>query len=317
VIIPVYNAAKYVTKAVETALAQPETAEVIVIEDGSTDGSLEVCKNQAAKYEKVHLMRHPGGGNRGAGASRNLGLQDPKFEFIAFLDADDYYLPKRFSKAKELFASDPDCDGVYEAIGKHYENMQAQKRWQKSGMSTSELTTMRKVVDPEDLLNALLSPGFGYFSLDGLVLKQPILEKSGTMNEKLLVHQDTDFMYRLAYVGKLRPGRLDEPVTMRRIHSNNRISAPRSDNRILTDRIKMWRETFLWFRENSGNKERALIIKEITSDKKVVSRLLECLNFLPRRILFRLRIVTLLIYIPEIILEPSYWKILLPKLSIK
>jgi len=51
IIIPVYNAANYVTQAVESTLTQPETAEIILIEDGSSDGSLQVCQDLAQKYE--------------------------------------------------------------------------------------------------------------------------------------------------------------------------------------------------------------------------------------------------------------------------
>jgi len=114
VVIPVYNAAAFVREAVESALAQPETAEVVLVEDGSPDDSLAVCETLAAEYERVHLFRHPNGENRGAGASRNLGILNSRFEYIAFLDADDFYLPGRFSTARAVLAADPTLDGVLE-----------------------------------------------------------------------------------------------------------------------------------------------------------------------------------------------------------
>ena len=75
VIIPVYNAEDFVTLAVESALAQPETGEVILIEDGSPDNSLTICQELEEKYNKVRLLRHPHGRNKGAAASRNLGMK--------------------------------------------------------------------------------------------------------------------------------------------------------------------------------------------------------------------------------------------------
>jgi glycosyltransferase involved in cell wall biosynthesis len=99
VIVPVYNAADYVRKAVESALARPETVEVILVEDGSTDESLAVCQELAAEYPTVRLYRHPNGENRGAGASRNLAISESTRGHIAFLDA-DYFLPCRFSGAR-------------------------------------------------------------------------------------------------------------------------------------------------------------------------------------------------------------------------
>jgi len=142
VIIPVYNAAAYLTQAVESALAQPETAEVLLIEDGSPDNALDVCEELAGKYDKVRLLRHPNGENRGAGASRNLGMRNAKFDFIAFLDADDYYLPGRFAAASKIFRLDPACEGVYEAVAMQVESADGMERWQAAGKSASQLQTM-------------------------------------------------------------------------------------------------------------------------------------------------------------------------------
>src|SRR5690554_4082261 len=96
VIIPVYNAANFVTQAVESAVVLGEVGEVIVVEDGSPDNALDICRELADKYSKVKLFQHPNGENRGPGASRNLGIMNASFDFISFLDADDWYLPNRF-----------------------------------------------------------------------------------------------------------------------------------------------------------------------------------------------------------------------------
>ena len=101
VVTPVYNAAEFVTRAVESALAQPETGEVLLIEDNSPDNSLRVCRELAEKHEKVRVLRHPDGGNHGAGASRNLGMQNARFDYIGFVDADNFDLLNRFAKTKE------------------------------------------------------------------------------------------------------------------------------------------------------------------------------------------------------------------------
>ena len=74
VIIPVYNAEKYVSQAVESALQFNEVYEVVLIEDKSPDNALEVCRELAEKYDRVKLYQHPDKGNHGAGASRNLGI---------------------------------------------------------------------------------------------------------------------------------------------------------------------------------------------------------------------------------------------------
>lgn len=120
VIIPVYNAGNYLEKAVDSALLQPETAEVILVEDASTDNSLKICYDLERKYEKVILFRHSDGGNHGPGASRNLGILHASYKYIAFLDADDFYLPKRFRKDKEILLNNSDIDGVHNALGIYF-----------------------------------------------------------------------------------------------------------------------------------------------------------------------------------------------------
>ena len=103
IIIPVYNAERFLEKAVDSALQFSEVKEILLVEDGSPDQSLEVCKKLLIKDKRIKLLQHPDQGNHGAGASRNLGLEKATGDFIAFLDADDYYLINRFDAEKEIF----------------------------------------------------------------------------------------------------------------------------------------------------------------------------------------------------------------------
>jgi len=89
VIIPVYNASAYVTRAVQSALSCPQ-ARVILVDDGSTDGSGGICDALAAKEPRVTVLHQA---NRGASAARNAGMAAATAEYVAFLDADDVLLP--------------------------------------------------------------------------------------------------------------------------------------------------------------------------------------------------------------------------------
>ena len=91
VIIPVYNVEPYLAKCLESVLESDGDYEVIVINDGSTDGSLAVAEQiQARRKEKVRLVTTE---NRGLGAARNLGMELAKGEYFYFLDSDDYLAP--------------------------------------------------------------------------------------------------------------------------------------------------------------------------------------------------------------------------------
>lgn len=267
VVIPVYNAASYVTQAVESSLSQAETLEVLLVEDGSQDDSLRVCRYLEKKYDQVRVFQHPGGGNRGASSSRNLGMKNSRREFVAFLDADDFYVAGRFERAKEIFAAEPGCDGVYEATGIHFENDEGKDRWKASDMAGIEMTTMIRVVPPEELFHRLLAGGAGHIHLDGLVIRRSLLDKSGLMEDHLhSMHEDTDFILRLAAVGTLLPGRLAEAVGVRRVHAGNRVSEPRSWERMAQERMKMRTATYRWCRRHTGKEKSLMVLERMIAD---------------------------------------------------
>jgi len=264
VITPVYNAAKFVTRAVESALAHPEVAEVLLIEDGSPDNSLAVCQELAAKYDKVRLLRHPNGENRGAGASRNLGMRKASCEWIGFVDADNFYLPHRFTKTAAVVNQNPDCEGVYEAIGIHVENEVALKRWLDSNrFPPDKLITLTNKIQPENLGSALICGKYGYLTLDGLLIKRSVLQKVGFMAENLRLHQDTEWIIRCALVAKLFPGNLDEAVAMEGVHEGNRFSAPRPLSVEFRNRMMYWLSLFNWSKKHSSQSIQIQILERI------------------------------------------------------
>ena len=88
VIVPIYNAQKYIRKCVNSTTNQTlEDIEIILINDGSTDKSGEIIEELAKKDERIKIITQP---NKGAGAARNAGLDIAKGDYIKFVDADDY-----------------------------------------------------------------------------------------------------------------------------------------------------------------------------------------------------------------------------------
>lgn len=223
VIIPVYNAERFVERAVSSALEQPETGEVILIEDGSPDNCLTICKELEKKHSKVRLLQHPKGKNKGAGASRNLGIINAKFDYIAFLDADDYYLPERFKATKGVFEKQADADGVYEAIGVDWDTEELKQKWLQEKRPL--LTTITEALQPEELFENMAPIGTkGWFSGDGLTIKKNIFKKTGLFDTYLKLSQDTHMWMKMAAVANLYPGNVKNPVSMRGSHQNNRIN---------------------------------------------------------------------------------------------
>lgn len=96
IIMPSYNTAQYISEAIESVLAQTYPYwELIIIDDGSTDGTYEVIKSYLtdARIRYIQNLK-----NRGAAVSRNIGLSEAKGRWIAFLDSDDLWFPDKLKK---------------------------------------------------------------------------------------------------------------------------------------------------------------------------------------------------------------------------
>ena len=89
VVIPVYNEEKWIRKCLDSIYSQTlKDIEIICVDDGSTDASLQILSEYSERYKNLEIIRQK---NLGAGEARNKGIQAAKGEFIAFMDADDWY----------------------------------------------------------------------------------------------------------------------------------------------------------------------------------------------------------------------------------
>lgn len=214
VIIPVYNAAPFVEKAVRSALMQEEVKEVLAIDDGSTDGSLEILKKLAAEDGRVRMFRHSGGGNEGPGASRNVGLENARFEFVSFLDADDYFAEGRFRNTKKVFLEHPEADGIYGTamVLSMTEKSQTNRKGKYIRMEHSSWN---------ELFDDLFIGEKGHFSIITLVLRKSFINRAGFFDSELKQSEDTDFILRCALAGKLFPEAPSLVLAIINNHSNN------------------------------------------------------------------------------------------------
>ncbi|MBI2721819.1 MAG: glycosyltransferase family 2 protein [Bacteroidetes bacterium] len=304
VVIPIFNAEKFLAKAIESCLIQPETAEVILADDGSMDGSISIAENFIKKDPRVKLVFHPNKENRGTGASRNLGIINSTSEFVSFLDNDDFYLPGRFTKAKELFENNPEIDGVYEAIGTFpydQQSLEIHMKRMKDGKynhSQLELTTMDIAAKPEDLFEVLLLEKNGWFHVNGITLKKTVFVKTGLHDEEFIWSEDTEFFYRLCYYGKLMAGRLTEPVAMRGIYIGNRTLTPHGDERARFFNVPLWKKMFVFMLDKKLSK---------AANRYILMRHLDFFNhtFAKRKINFKRKIVKGLHFAGLIIKHPK------------
>ena len=126
IVMPMYNSGPYVAQSIESVLAQTYPHwELLVVDDVSTDNSVEIVKEYAEKDSRIRLMSNPT--NSGAAEARNLALREAKGRWIAFLDSDDLWLPGKLEKQVPFMAAngyhfsyteyrEMDDDGVYTGV---------------------------------------------------------------------------------------------------------------------------------------------------------------------------------------------------------
>jgi len=110
VVMPVYNSQRFVGQAVESILNQTyRDFELIIVDDGSTDGSYDILQDYARSDDRIVLVRQANGG---VAAASNRGLAVSRGEFLARMDHDDIAMPYRFQRQVEYLKSHPECLAV-------------------------------------------------------------------------------------------------------------------------------------------------------------------------------------------------------------
>lgn len=171
VLIPVYNAKAWVARAVHSALACPG-ARVILVDDGSTDGSAEVC-SRLAEDDRVRVLHQE---NRGVSAARNAAVTASSAEFVLFLDADDVLLPQGVAA---LLAHIGDADAAHG---------RTVRRAQEPGMSYAKPLTA-----PEAAACAMNDPT-AHLHLHGWVFRREWLRER--FDEALSLGEDGEWLLR-------------------------------------------------------------------------------------------------------------------------
>lgn len=215
VIIPVYNAAAYLDRCITSALNQKQTYEVLLIDDRSTDGSIEKCHFWANNNYKVKLFKNTG--PKGAGAARNLGVQKAIGDYIAFLDADDYYLDGRFNFDEKAFSAHSDIVAVANSL--KIDTNGQQKIVKVNGIYwEGEIFGYRP---SNEIINPYKCNRGNNILITALTIKRKVFETLENFDTSLIQHEDSDFIHRLIFKHKVLSGIFEKPKVIYNLHENN------------------------------------------------------------------------------------------------
>lgn len=210
VILPVFNGEKFLAGAIQSVMNQTFINwELIIIDDGSADHSIEIAAAFAAGDERIRLLQHPGGKNRGVSASRNLGVQQAKGEWIALLDADDVWLPQKLEKQFKIVQTNKDLSLIYSKAETVFENYSGNVKNTLYGSGRPGLTK-----DPFiQHLNGFQIP------TSSVVFNKNAFFKTGGFDEKMAFAEDTLLYHKLLLFGGLYF--MDEPLVKARYHEQS------------------------------------------------------------------------------------------------
>ncbi len=125
VIIPVYNVEPYLKQCMDSVVGQTlKDIEIICVDDGSTDGSLDILKEYATEDSRIQIIEQK---NAGAGAARNNGMRHATGKYLSFLDSDDFFEPRMLEKAYDLAEKDQADFVAYKSDQYHTEKKQFQQ----------------------------------------------------------------------------------------------------------------------------------------------------------------------------------------------
>jgi glycosyltransferase involved in cell wall biosynthesis len=202
VIIPTFNRADYLAQAVESVFAQTfSDFEVIVIDDGSTDGTRE----RLASFSRSPRFQYNYQPNAGRSTARNLGITKACGEFLLFLDSDDWLLPNALADLLEIAARHPSAQmiaGQTQFVDERFRPFASLSPTVEGSMAYARLINER------------------FFLLPGaFVVRKAGLEKIGIFDRQVEPCEDYDFALRAALYVDLACG--DVPVVQHRMHDSN------------------------------------------------------------------------------------------------
>lgn len=204
VVIPVFNQARFVGDAVSSALGQTlSPLEVIVVDDGSTDETPEVLR-QFATAPRVKIIRQD---NRGVAAARNAGVAAAHGKYLAFLDADDIWLPPKLARQRDRFGLNPELTLVHCGLMVIDEN-KTKLREEAAGREGHIAPELLFFEGP-----VILGGG------SGLMVPAGLFRELGGFDERMSTSADWDLFYRLANRGPV--GFVPEILLQYRMHGHN------------------------------------------------------------------------------------------------
>lgn len=200
IIIFLNGGEKFFIEAIESVFGQTyDNWELLLADDGSTDESTAIALRYAQQYpDKVRYLEHEGHQNRGMSATRNLGIRHAKGEYIAFLDADDIWLPQKLEKQVSILEAQPEAAMVYGSTLKWFSWTGNPEDAQRDYGRPLAVTPDTLVKSPSLIKAFLQSPDYTPATCGVLMLREIVKDVGGFEESFRSMFEDQAFFYKVA-----------------------------------------------------------------------------------------------------------------------
>jgi len=196
IIVIFFNAQPFMAETIDSILAQTyEDWELLLVDDGSTDGSTEVAQHYVQRHPtKIRYLAHPEHQNRGMSATRNLGIHHARGQFITFLDADDIWLPNTLADQVAILTQHSEAAMVYGPIRWWYGWTGNPEDQQRDWVEHYDVPRDR-LVDPPTLVLGLLQKKL---AISGMLIRREVVEQVGAFEDKFRgLYEDQAFCAKI------------------------------------------------------------------------------------------------------------------------
>lgn len=222
VVIPSHNAARYIRDAIASVLRQTyQPCEVIVVDDGSSDGTAEIV----GRHANIQYVRQS---HLGVSAARNLGIRLTKGPLVAFLDADDVWLPDKIAHQVRFLSEHPQYGMVFtehtmvDAVG-----------------NTLRITDKRPILNGDPVRNIFLLSNIG---TPTVMVRRAVLDAVGPFDESLHCAEDENLWMRIAM--EFPVALIPSPLVMVRRHNDNVTRHPEDVLKGVSNHVEVLRQRY-------------------------------------------------------------------------
>jgi glycosyltransferase involved in cell wall biosynthesis len=240
-IIIFLNAERFIPAAIDSIVAQTYSNwEILLVDDGSTDNSASIADRYVRMYpDRIRYLQHPEHQNRGMSASRNLGIDNARGEYIALLDADDVWLPDKLAEQVAIFSAHPTAAMVYGQALRWYSWSEGEGESPLADYFTPLGTAPNRLIQPPELVLPFLQDLIQPPTTSSMLVRREVFNTIGRFEDDFRgLAEDKVFILKVLLSAPIFVS--DSCWTKYRKYDDTKCADRRENNRVLFEGYRVY-----------------------------------------------------------------------------